>query len=193
MKCPVCKSTSLQSVPASNSPDRSVCSKCDGQWIKSFQYWKWIKAHGENLPETPPEQGACLPVSDSSGAKLCPECGHFLTRNRVGHGIEFHLDRCQNCGGIWLDKNEWKVLESRNLHDDIHFIFSSIWQSHVLEEELARVHDARVETILGQEDFERTRAFKSWVQNHEERNTIMAYLSGLSVWPRTPPDDGGQT
>jgi len=38
----------------------------------------------------------------------CPKCGGQLEE------IEFHhmkIDRCQDCGGIWLDKGEMEMLE----------------------------------------------------------------------------------
>jgi uncharacterized protein with PIN domain len=38
----------------------------------------------------------------------CPKCGGQLEE------IEFHhmkIDRCQDCGGVWLDKGEMEMLE----------------------------------------------------------------------------------
>jgi len=38
----------------------------------------------------------------------CPKCGGQLKE------VEFHhmkIDRCQDCGGIWLDKGEMEMLE----------------------------------------------------------------------------------
>jgi Zn-finger nucleic acid-binding protein len=181
MNCPVCDKGTLHSLESKEPPQRLVCGKCGGQWIKSYQYWKWLKAYGENLPEKPPEEGLDLPVTDSKKAKLCPECGHFLTRNKVGHGIDFHIDRCQTCGGIWFDKNEWEILKSRNLHDDVHFIFSAAWQNRIRQEEQQELYEERVETLLGPQDYERVRAFKSWAAEHSKRNTIMAYLANMEV------------
>lgn len=181
MKCPVCKTPVLESLDPDEVPQRLVCGRCGGQWIKAFQYWKWLKAHGENLPEKPPEEGKSLPVSDSIAAKLCPECGRFLCRSKVGHGVVFHIDRCTSCGGIWFDKNEWEILESRNLHDDVHFIFSTAWQHSIVKEEQRRSYEQRVETILGREAFDRVKDFKSWANNHPRHHTIKAFLADLDV------------
>lgn len=181
MYCPACRKHSLHRTESEDAPQRLACGECGGQWVKSFQYWKWLKAHGENLPERPPEEGARLPVEDSGPPKLCPECGHFLTRSRVGHGVEFHLDRCGVCGGLWFDRNEWEVLKSRNLHDDVHFIFSAAWQHRIAEEEYRQAYEKRVRDTLGSGDFERVRAFKAWARAHPRRNTIMAFLADLDV------------
>jgi Zn-finger nucleic acid-binding protein len=160
-------------------PRKLVCDECGGQWIKSFQYWKWLRAHAQNLPEKPAEEGAQLPISDSTEAKLCPECGHILSRNRVGHGVDFWIDRCASCGGFWFDKNEWDILKSRNLHDDVHFIFSTAWQHAIIEEERRAASERRFEDLIGEEDTARVRAFKEWVSTHRERSKIMAYLANM--------------
>ena len=50
-------------------------------------------------------------VKDVQGAKICPECGRILLKYKVGHGLDFFVDHCSGCGGIWLDKNEWNALK----------------------------------------------------------------------------------
>ena len=179
MKCPVCTTVSLESGQCSEMPERLHCRECGGQWVKGYQYWKWLHAVGANLPEKPAEEGEQRRVVDSTKAKLCPECGHFLSRNKVGHGVEFHIDRCVTCGGIWFDKNEWEVLRSRNLHDDVHFIFSSAWQHAVAEQENKETYEKRIEAIIGKQDYARVREFKGWADGHDKRSTIMAFLADL--------------
>ena len=181
MKCPVCKTSQLESHNPDEVPQKLACGRCGGQWIKAFQYWKWLDAHGKNLPETPAPEGRSVPLSDSTAAKLCPECGRFLCRCKVGHGVDFHVDRCTNCGGIWFDKQEWEILESRNLHDDVHFIFSTAWQHDVAKEEQRRAYEQRVETIIGKDAFVRVREFKAWVDAHPKCHTIKAFLADLEA------------
>src|SRR5207244_2897796 len=96
---------------------------------------------GSDLPERPAEEGLRLPVSDNAVPKLCPDCGHILLPYHVGHALNFTLDHCGHCGGTWFDKNEWEILKSRNLHDDIHFIFSHVWQAEVFHEERRQAHE----------------------------------------------------
>lgn len=181
MNCPVCKTLRLEYLESDEPPQRLVCGECGGQWVKSFQYWKWLRAHGDNLPEKPPEEGDQLPVADSTRAKLCPECGHFLARAKVGHEVDFHIDRCGFCGGLWFDKNEWEILRSRNLHDDVHFVFSSAWQHQVADEEHKQTHLARIEKILGSADLAKVKQFKEWSEAHPKRNTITSFLANLEV------------
>ena len=115
MNCPVCKKATLQNADITTNLKVKLCKQCGGCWIQSYQYWKWLDKHGDILPEKPVAETSPLPVNDSQAGKICPECGHFLTRRKVGRGISFHLDRCNNCGGIWFDKNEWEILHTRKV------------------------------------------------------------------------------
>jgi Zn-finger nucleic acid-binding protein len=71
-------------------------------------------------------------------AKLCPECGRILIKYGVGHGMNFTLDQCGHCLGIWFDKNEWVSLKQRNLHDEVHKVFTASWQTQARKEERKR-------------------------------------------------------
>ena len=89
--------------------------------------------------------------------------------------------RVEELGGIWLDANEWETLVERNLHDDVHFIYSSAWQRQVAEEKKAQTYHKRIETVLGEQDFARARGFKEWVEAHPQRSTIMAFLTNVGA------------
>jgi Zn-finger nucleic acid-binding protein len=176
MQCPVCKNYSL----AADEPEKGLitqhCSHCGGRWIASYQYWKWKEASGKSLPEKPAEAGEALPVEDSTQAKLCPECGHFLRRYPVGHGIAFGLDRCGNCGGTWFDHNEWENLKRRNLHDDVHKIFSEIWQSQVRDTEHQQAMTAFYREKFGEADYQKMLEIKEWIDNHPHQAELKAFL-----------------
>ena len=185
MQCPVCKETRMEPDELAENLITHACATCGGHYIKSERYFSWLKQHGENLPEKPPGEQASLPVPDSRPGKLCPECGAFLIRHKVGHGIDFHLDRCGRCGGIWLDKNEWQVLKGRNLHDDVHFVFSEAWQTQVKQEERSKqyrdvvvgVLDGKLAQHCSQADIARLKEFKDWIDDHPCRKELYAYLA----------------
>jgi Zn-finger nucleic acid-binding protein len=152
------------------------CTNCQGRWIQSFQYWKWRDALGKDVPEELPVQDLQPEVKDSSGGKLCPECGHILIRHPVGHGISFQLDRCGNCGGVWFDKNEWETLKERNLHDDVHLIFSTIWQKQVREEDHKKAMENFYENKFGSADYAKAKEIKSWIDNHTLKSELQAFI-----------------
>lgn len=151
------------------------CPGCDGQWIRGERYYLWLDSH-EDEPETAGEEEARVTVHDSAGAKLCPECGRLLTRFQVGHGVEFAIDRCGGCGGIWLDAREWEVLRGKGLHDDVHFVFSAAWQSEIQRQRRRQNAERLLAEKLGEPDFDELKRIREWIDSHPRRNEIYAFL-----------------
>jgi len=176
MDCPICKMRTLSQSEIESNLNALECSNCQGRWIQSYQYWKWRDGLGKDVPDELPAQGPELEVEDSTGAKLCPECGHILIRHPVGHGISFWLDRCGNCGGVWFDHNEWETLKGRNLHDDIHLIFSAIWQKQVRKEDHEKAMKDFYENKFGPADFAKVKEIKTWIDNHPLKSELQAFL-----------------
>jgi len=176
MQCPVCKNGTLTDKEVEQALSSKQCPECSGRWIASFQYWKWRDTSGKSLSENPATESGHVKVEDSTKAKLCPECGHFLRRFPVGHGVEFGLDRCGNCGGTWFDANEWEVLKGRNLHDDVHKIFSDIWQRQVRDEEHQQAMEAFYKDKFGDDGYQKAQEIKSWIDNHPHKAELRAFL-----------------
>jgi Zn-finger nucleic acid-binding protein len=177
MQCPVCENSVLKHQELDKGLMAKHCLQCEGSWLPSFQYWRWLEKHGERLPEKETEEGCFLPPADSKAGKLCPECGRFLTAQQVGHGVAFRLDRCATCGGIWFDKNEWATLKNRNLHDEVHLIFSAAWQSARKKQARSETYEQRIHTILGDSDYQHILEFQEWLKAHPQKSSIMSYLN----------------
>lgn len=175
MQCPVCRNQSMQIQEIESGLKVQQCPQCKGRWIGSYVYWKWKEATGKNLPDA--ASGESLEVNDSVKAKLCPECGYFLRRYPVGKDMDFALDRCSNCGGTWFDHNEWESLKSRGLHDDVHLIFSNMWQNRVRDEAHLKSAEDLYLKMFGAEDFERIRRVREWVNSHPRRTELKAFLN----------------
>jgi Zn-finger nucleic acid-binding protein len=177
MQCPVCKTVSLVEHELESQLPGLKCPACEGQWLKSFNYWRWVKQQGENRAENAPDEGLPLTVVETGRAPICPECGHILLRYKVGHDLTFTLDRCSHCGGVWFDKNEWAILKSRNLHDDLHFIFSPSWQAEVTRLERRVTHEQILRERLGEPDFAEAQRIKQWLDAHPQKHALLAYLA----------------
>ncbi|MBT9313886.1 TFIIB-type zinc ribbon-containing protein [Leptothoe spongobia] len=175
MKCPVCSDSSLHITSLESRLNASCCSDCQGQWISANDYWTWLKHHGETLPEKEPDE---LPIQadDVQRAKLCPECKRIMLRYKVGHSLDFRLDQCGSCNGVWFDANEWEALKQRNLHDEVHLIFSAPWQSQVRKDEARKLLEA-IYTEAFSDDYGKIKEIKSWIENHPEQEKILNYLS----------------
>lgn len=182
MNCPVCKKNTFQNKKLDSGMLVSECSECGGYWIKSFQFWQWIHAEGQAETARPLSNGEDenLDSHDTKYAKICPECGKFLHRYEVGKGVDFAIDRCNTCGGIWFDKNEWEILEQKGMHTDINKIFSAAWQNEIRQDQKSRQRDQHLEKLLGDDDFTKLKDFKAWYDQNKNKSQIIAYLKGMS-------------
>lgn len=151
------------------------CSACAGHWISHDNYRTWLRKHGEALPV---RLGDPIEVDDPNPdrARVCPECSHLLLKYSVGQGLCFMIDHCSPCGGVWLDRNEWTALEARNLHDEMHRIFSMSWQRSVRGEQLRIRLGQHYHRRFGQQDFASLRAARKWIHEHPEKQAMLAFL-----------------
>lgn len=174
MKCPNCDQMRMEESELDQGLRAFVCGCCNGHWVNINDYQHWLSSHGETLSE---RDGAEVKttVTEEQQARLCPACEVIMLKWQVGHGLPFKLDRCSRCGGIWLEQDEWQALKEKNLHDEIHRVFSSAWQS---DERRAQMR-AKLETVYRQrfaEDYDRVEGFRSWLHNQENKDQILAYV-----------------
>ena len=174
MTCPACKQQSFELRDMDTGLTASHCRACSGNWVSGVQYWEWLRAKGDNIPERPPSTPTPQ-VVDSPNAKTCPSCGRWLIKYKVGHGLAFQVEHCGGCDGLWLDHNEWDALKARNLHDDLQYICDSLWQRTVHRDETDALANARFAKSLGQ-DFDNAREVREWITNHPNRAVLLAYL-----------------
>ncbi len=177
MHCPVCKPATLLELAPLEEGQLTArrCPSCNGQWIRSTDFWRWRAIAGANLPETPPSGGPLSPP-EAGGLRLCPDCHHVLGRYRIGHGVGFTVDRCRNCEGAWLDGGEWDALRARNLHDDLPQIFDEEWQRAVKREVQDQAIEDSFRRRLGDADYTRAQELRAWLDSHAKRSELFAYL-----------------
>ncbi len=177
LNCPVCKTAVLASGTIDGDLAAHPCPQCQGQWIASKDYWKWLETRTVSSPEPPPaEHPRNVVVKQGETPKFCPDCGRFMRRLKVGHGIQFVVDRCATCGGFWLDANEWENLKSRHIHERLHFIASDAWQAEVARQEREQGHERIVREKIGVEDLEKIKAIKAWIEGHPRKAELYAVL-----------------
>jgi Zn-finger nucleic acid-binding protein len=177
-KCPICKKTDLQLIQHDNQPPVSECSTCGGMWVRANEYASWLKTQtpGKYDLTNAEEASKRFPITDSHQAAICPDCGHFLRKYKVSSNFDFQLDRCNNCNGVWLDKNEWQVLQATDLQDEINKIFTQPWQKQILDEITARKFEAMYLERFGESDYAKIKEVRNWLQEHPNRNILIAYL-----------------
>ena len=189
MTCPVCKTTKLRLQELEERLTPHKCESCGGRLVRLERYLLWLQRTGGAVSEVDPPD-AEITVDDSGPGKLCPSCGAFLVRHKVGHGVSFCVDRCGRCGDIWLDGGEWELLKVHGLHDDLHRIFSNAWQREVKQQERSEQYRRTVERVLSDKlavccsdaDVTKVRRFCAWLDTHPQRNELFAFVAAMREW-----------
>jgi len=176
MKCPVCKTKQCLPVELADGLKAVTCDSCGGHWLSYRNYGAWLKDHGDTLPENPLAEIE-FDVDDVRDAKLCPECQRILLKYKVGHGLDFFVDHCPGCGGIWLDRNEWEALQRKNLHDEIHKIFSTAWQKQVRGDRMKEKLEQAYTNRLGAEVYAEAKSIREWLQQQPQKQAILSFLA----------------
>ncbi len=174
-KCPVCNEIELKRIRLEKNIPAYLCTGCEGIWISLKEYLppqEGISLEGINLKGDLP-----LPTVDNRKALLCPDCGRILRRFKIWPDVEFHLDRCGGCNGIWFDRNEWQVLRLKNLHDKVHVFFTAEWQETLRKEEMRRQFVKMYKEKFGSEDYLKIRNIRNWLEEHPKGRQLLAYLT----------------
>lgn len=180
MHCPCCQTSTLNRVRLTEFLAVHACDTCDGQWISSYDYWHWLEwetSDDQISPHATVNLSDRLEVADNSRATFCPECHHLMRRAKVGHGLEFYLDRCSHCGGSWFDKGEWEILKACNIHNKVHLVFSEAWQSQIRQAEYNRVLEETYRSALGDDDYAQALNIRNWLEQHPHRDYILSLLN----------------
>jgi hypothetical protein len=115
MNCPRCHSA-LNAVEYDGELVQ-VCSQCKGEWLASGELEKIVQHHDEVFT---PEELASVPgvnkdvftaEKDDHDELNCPECGVQMEHFNYGDTSGVILHKCTQCNGIWMDKDELKMVE----------------------------------------------------------------------------------
>jgi Zn-finger nucleic acid-binding protein len=175
MLCPVCKGIQLQPAMLKKGLAGFRCIHCSGTWVSAQKYQPWLEKQNQAAAETPAQE-TTLPVLDNQQAKVCPECGHMLGRYQIRTDVDFHLDHCHSCSGVWLDANEWDALIARGLDGKLNLFFSQEWQQELRDAETQRRLNELYTTRFGDVDYTRVKEMREWLGKHPQRAALLAFL-----------------
>jgi Zn-finger nucleic acid-binding protein len=108
--------------------------------------------------------------------KLCPESGHIMKRFKIIPNVDFYLDRCSHCNGIWFDGNEWDILVSRNMQDKVNQFFTAPWQVKLHEKETRANMEKIYKDKLGADDYQRIQEVRAWLDKNPSKAMLIAFL-----------------
>lgn len=174
MQSPIGNHPELQPVTLQEGLKAYVCPESGGHWIPAKNYWEWqshlpaATVHAHSQPTEPTSEF-------EDAVKFCPESGTIMTRHKVGHGLDFRIDRSIT-GGIWLDPGEWEALIAGNLHHELHLVFTTQWQKAIREEHKSAAHEALLREKLGDELFAKVDTLREELASHPARAVALAFL-----------------
>jgi Zn-finger nucleic acid-binding protein len=179
MKCLVCKTNELEEQYLENGLKVHSCRECNGKWLRFNDYFEWNKSSKEEMHSITEEVD--VPAEDSKNAKLCPDCRIILTVYRVSSKLAFRVEQCSRCNGIWFDKNEWESIRKAGLHNRVLSFFTDSWQKKIREEERIEFLEKHYTEKFGAEDYERLKQVKKWIDENENKSSMLAYLMKYDV------------
>ena len=100
-----------------------------------------------------------------------------MVKYLVGRGLQFTVDHCHGCKGIWLDGNEWEALRKRNLHDDLNSMLTSFWQTGAQREARKKRLEEIYISRFGADDYTEIKRIRWWLDTKVNRDQLLAYLT----------------
>ncbi len=191
MLCPKDRKTLLSEIYLTDQLRAHYCSDCKGHWIPAEEYKVWQKSQSQTEPDPgrlpdSVDVEFIQPPYDTKAA-LCPECGSYLSRAKVGYRPVFYVERCPSCNGIWCDRGEWNILEKLGFHTAIHRLFSTDWQNRVRKKELADQERQAILDKLGPDLAEQVFWVADLLEKHPNGDFGVAYLMGRFEQVRKEP------
>ena len=121
MKCPKCAAL-LSPLPAADVT-LDKCHSCDVIWLDYSELKKLRESCAQSIEQDLEEQfgNPAAPMQNLDGYLRCPSCEDSGLRTiYVSYVKPVRVDRCPNCYGMWLEKNELDtLLQDKQQLDDI--------------------------------------------------------------------------
>lgn len=110
IKCPKCDVYMKREEVEIPGPNMVIdyCSQCGSYWFDKGELNKYIK---DKRPDKMLRKSSGL---EAWGKPECPRCGGEITLKFIR---DLEIDHCKDCGGIWLDHGELKMLQESDLDE----------------------------------------------------------------------------
>lgn len=170
--CPACQSATLESINLEAHLSASQCSSCDGHWVAAEDYQAWLENGAQITPAT-----ATAAVEDSTHAVFCPHCSQLMRKTNVGYDLNFYLDQCPCCHGVWFDSHEWAHLKSQNLHTQVHQMSSAAWQQKARQHRFRSTVQQVYASKFSPTDYSEAERIKNWLERHPQKQDLLSFFA----------------
>lgn len=171
MNCPNCPCQALAPTALEPGLIAAGCQTCGGTLLPLMNYRYWL----DHNPQLNPQN--CEAAHESPGAKICPKCSKLMTKYLLGVESKNRLDLCAHCDEVWLDAGEWVLVREMNLHTLLPKVFTDAWQKNIRHQRQAQKLREHYVTMMGEQDFAKVEAFKSWLDAHPHAADIKHYVT----------------
>lgn len=178
MKCPNCESMDSVNLTLEDNLHAIKCNNCEGIWIPSTNYLKYIESNKPDLSLlNPTDMQKVFSEKDTETGKKCPDCGKQVVARKAGFGAEFKVDRCDHCYGIWLDRDEWELLKSKNLNTVIYYMFTSTWEMKVRSQTEFSLKLKAIEKNFSEDQSTKIVDFLKWLEQQDNKHELLSYMN----------------
>ena len=172
--CPKCPNRSLSPTLLAPGLSAKGCQSCRGTLVDLLAYRAWAEQSGIDAAEV--SSASSIKIEDTSQAIACPHCGSVMIKYRVSASAKNRLDFCARCDKAWLDGGEWTQLHDLGIRENLGSVFTEPWQRRVHSDLAEQSKEAMLRQKLG-EEFGRLAELRAWLQNHPDREYILAWLA----------------
>jgi len=177
MNCPACKHGVLEPVKITEGLPALACNRCNGFLLSMLSYRVWT----ESNPQLSESQVEIEEADETSKPVICPKCQKLMTKYRISRKAQNKLDSCGNCGELWIDDGEWKLLLSLGVAGKLSSILSHPWQLHIKQKENDEAYESRYEQLLGSEEYTKLKEFRDWANSHISSQKIKNYVARIGI------------
>ena len=173
-RCPKCQKLGLLHTLVEESLPAHACPECDGLLIGLVAYRRWREA-SKRIEKSRGPETTLAPVEDSKEAKQCPKCRGVMTKYKVSADVSNQIDFCVNCEDVWLDNGEWELIDTLVGSEYLAAIITQPWQHKIRQTRTKRMEENRLSSLL-EDEYEKVLELANWLDGHEARDEILAYL-----------------
>lgn len=178
MNCQVCKKGQFEFKEIHNNLKAKECNSCNGIWISYSNYNKYLELNPPMIEDINfANLEPCSNDNDSLDAKICYDCGAILVKTMVGFDINFYVDRCPSCHGIWLDNGEWDKLSKNHIENLINFFFTDYWKNRIFDYNKEKRWKQLLQREVGSGNLLKIFDFIDWLKKQDKKENIIAYIN----------------
>jgi Zn-finger nucleic acid-binding protein len=109
-RCPRCKTKTTR--VAYEGANVRMCGQCGGCWVTPIALTAIANRRDTAFTEAVKERFLQLAEeSDSAETLLCISCATYMVKEHYKDWDDIVIDRCEKCGGIWLDPGELEKIQ----------------------------------------------------------------------------------